>query len=194
MKRWVLALVLLTGCMSSFRLTRSVYAFNTRLSDSVVVQEIVFVAFLIVPVYEVSLVADLLFLNVAETVTGDSLIRTVPPQSEARALPDGRVVAAIPDPGEDGVWIEVSGQRARRVVRRGGTLALLEGGVPVSTVLPGPDGSLTVVDRDGRARQIDGDAVEGALRAAGRGGDALARHVRVTMEAEKAENRVISSP
>lgn len=194
MRRWVLALVLLTGCMSSFRLTRSVYAFNERLSDSVVVQELVFVAFLIVPVYEVSLVADLLFLNVAETVTGDSLIRTVPPQSDAVARADGRVVAAIPDPGEDGVWIEVSGQRARRVVRRGGTLALLEGGVPVSTVTPGPDGSLTVVDREGRARSIDKDQVEGAVRAAGHGGDALAAQVRAALDAEPVGNRVIPPP
>jgi hypothetical protein len=170
----VLLLVVTTGCVGSFRLTRSIYAFNDQLSDSVVVREIVFVAFLLVPVYEVSLVADALFLNVAEAIKGESLIRTVPRDDDP--------VAVIGAADGDGSWIEVPGHRARRIVRRGGTLALLEDGVPVSVVTAGDDGSLTVSDREGRTRRISGEAVDRAARAAGRGGAALAEQVRASLD------------
>ncbi|MEZ4236428.1 MAG: DUF3332 family protein [Myxococcota bacterium] len=167
----VLALVLTTGCVGSFRLTRSVYAFNDQVTDSVVLKEVVFVAFLIVPVYEVSFVADSLFLNVAEAVKGESLIRTVPPEAPP---------VAVVVPAEDGAWIEVSGQRARRVVRRGGTLALLEDGQPIATVTADDDGAITVT-RDGRARRVPAEAVARVTRAARQGGDALAAEIRTAL-------------
>lgn len=61
----------MTSCMGKFALTRNLYAWNDQVSNKFV-NEIVFVAFWILPVYEVCGLADLLVLNTIEFWSGDN--------------------------------------------------------------------------------------------------------------------------
>lgn len=61
----------LTSCMGKFALTRNLYAWNEQVSNKFV-NEILFVAFWILPVYEVCGIADLLVLNTIEFWSGDN--------------------------------------------------------------------------------------------------------------------------
>ncbi len=58
--------VTLTSCLGSFALTNKVMAFNKSASDSKFANNVIFWAFCIVPVYEVSLFVDGAVLNVIE--------------------------------------------------------------------------------------------------------------------------------
>lgn len=60
-----------TSCIGSFALTKSVLNWNKGI-DNKVVNELVFVAFWILPVYEVSALADLLVLNSIEFWSGNN--------------------------------------------------------------------------------------------------------------------------
>ncbi|MFC2086732.1 DUF3332 domain-containing protein [Bacteroidota bacterium] len=60
-----------TGCIGSFTLTKNIHEFNTSL-DNPFVQEVVFLAFLIIPVYDVGIFVDALILNTIEFWTGDN--------------------------------------------------------------------------------------------------------------------------
>lgn len=78
MKKFFLSLALLalfcssmTSCMGKFALTKNLYAWNDQVSNKFV-NEIVFVAFWILPVYEVCALADLLVLNTIEFWSGDN--------------------------------------------------------------------------------------------------------------------------
>lgn len=61
----------MTSCMGKFALTRNLYAWNDQVSNKFV-NEILFVAFWILPVYEVCGIADLLVLNTIEFWSGDN--------------------------------------------------------------------------------------------------------------------------
>lgn len=61
----------MTSCMGKFALTRNLYTWNDQVSNKFV-NEILFVAFWIVPVYEVCGLADLLVLNSIEFWSGDN--------------------------------------------------------------------------------------------------------------------------
>lgn len=61
----------LSSCMGKFALTRNLYSWNEQISNKFI-NEIVFVAFWILPVYEVCAVADLLVLNSIEFWSGDN--------------------------------------------------------------------------------------------------------------------------
>ncbi|MDE6552426.1 MAG: DUF3332 domain-containing protein [Muribaculaceae bacterium] len=61
----------MSSCMGKFALTRNLYAWNEQVSNKFV-NEIVFVAFWILPVYEVCGLADLLVLNSIEFWSGDN--------------------------------------------------------------------------------------------------------------------------
>lgn len=78
MKRTILTAALaaflctsLSSCMGKFALTRNLYAWNDQVSNKFV-NEIIFVAFWILPVYEVCGIADLLVLNSIEFWSGDN--------------------------------------------------------------------------------------------------------------------------
>jgi hypothetical protein len=59
------------GCYGSFAVTRSLYAHNQRV-DGKAAREGVFLALIIVPVYECALLADLLVFNTIELLSGDN--------------------------------------------------------------------------------------------------------------------------
>ena len=77
-------LVTSTGCIGSFTLSRKVYNWNKGVSPDKFVQELVFLSMLIVPVYEIALLADGVFANSVEFWTGSN------PVASARTVrPDG---------------------------------------------------------------------------------------------------------
>ena len=59
------------GCIGSFALTDKVFQWNRGLG-SIIVQEVVFLAFVILPVYEVTVLADAIVLNLLEFLTGEN--------------------------------------------------------------------------------------------------------------------------
>lgn len=63
--------LLFSSCIGSFSLTNSVLSWNKEVGHKFV-NELVFVAFWILPVYEVTALADLLVLNSIEFWTGDN--------------------------------------------------------------------------------------------------------------------------
>lgn len=63
----------LPSCIGSFSLTNKLLAWNQRVSNKFV-NELVFIAFCIVPVYEVSALADLIVINSIEFWSGTSPI------------------------------------------------------------------------------------------------------------------------
>lgn len=174
MRRGIALALLLSvagGCIGGFRLTGTVYDFNREVSDSVVIQELVFVAFLIVPVYPVSVAADVIVLNTIELFTGENPVH----ESRVASLPGGGSVAVTEE--VDGVLLAVDGQRTRRLLRRGHRLALVEDGRTVGAVEREPDGSLLLTDASGTERRIAPEAVGRVLTAARGGTGALVAEV-----------------
>ena len=66
--------LLFSSCIGSFSLTHSVLNWNKEVGNKFV-NELVFVAFWILPVYEVTALADLLVLNSIEFWTGDNPVQ-----------------------------------------------------------------------------------------------------------------------
>lgn len=69
----LLASSTLTSCIGSFNLTKSVLAWNNQVSNKFI-NEVVFFAFWILPVYEVTSIADMLVLNSIEFWSGSNPI------------------------------------------------------------------------------------------------------------------------
>ena len=61
----------MTSCMGKFALTRNLYAWNEQISNKFI-NELVFFAFWVLPVYEVCGIADLFVLNTIEFWSGDN--------------------------------------------------------------------------------------------------------------------------
>ncbi len=112
-KAFVLLLALavfLSACTGSFRLASKVYQFNREIEDKWM-EELVFLGFCIVPVYEVTLGLDMLIFNAIEFWGGENPISAsrVPGSQEAvkagdqaalmTYLPDGRIKIEMKDAG-----------------------------------------------------------------------------------------------
>lgn len=68
--------VLFTSCIGSFGLTNKLLSWNKTI-DNKFVNELVFIAFWIVPVYEISALADVLVINSIEFWSGDNPVADV---------------------------------------------------------------------------------------------------------------------
>ncbi len=79
----LIASVSMSSCIGSFGLTNKLLAWNRNVSNKFV-NELVFFAFWIVPVYEVSALADLLVLNTIEFWSGSS------PVAKGKTMIDGK--------------------------------------------------------------------------------------------------------
>jgi hypothetical protein len=152
-----LGLTAAPGCFGSFRLVNTVYDFNRDLSERILVQEVVFIALLVVQVYSVAFVADAVVFNVLEWITGDNPVSQGPGETRLATLPDGRTVAVIPD-GED-VLIAIDGEPTRRLVRQDGMLLLMQGGVTLARLELSPEG-LQVVDAAGAVHPVGAAELE----------------------------------
>jgi hypothetical protein len=65
--------LMLSSCIGSFNLTNKVKAWNEGLGDKFV-NELVFIALHVVPVYEIAIFIDAVVLNSVEFWTGDKLV------------------------------------------------------------------------------------------------------------------------
>lgn len=73
----------LQSCIGSFALTNKLLAWNKTINNKIV-NELVFIAFMLVPVYEVSALADLVVLNSIEFWSGTS------PVAKGKTIIDGK--------------------------------------------------------------------------------------------------------
>lgn len=78
-----------TGCLGSFQLTKNMYEWNTTQINGEWGQELVFVAFLIIPVYEVCLLADGVVLNSIEFWTGENPISMKSGEKDSKIVQKG---------------------------------------------------------------------------------------------------------
>ena len=65
--------ILSTSCIGSFSLTNKLYSWNKSIGNKFV-NEVVFFAFLVIPVYEITTLADALVLNSIEFWTGNNAL------------------------------------------------------------------------------------------------------------------------
>ena len=98
----------MTSCMGKFALTRNLYAWNDQVSNKFV-NEIVFVAFWILPVYEVCGLADLLVLNTIEFWSGDNPMTA---STKTIDTDHGRYLVECDGKGYD-VTLETTGEKYR---------------------------------------------------------------------------------
>lgn len=98
----------MTSCMGKFALTRNLYAWNDQVSNKFV-NEIVFVAFWILPVYEVCGLADLLVLNTIEFWSGDNPMTA---STKTIDTDHGRYLVKCDEKGYD-VTLESTGESFR---------------------------------------------------------------------------------
>lgn len=66
------ALTLIPGCIGTFALTREVWSRNSSIENKIG-REALFLALILVPVYEVTLIADMLVFNTAELFTDENI-------------------------------------------------------------------------------------------------------------------------
>lgn len=59
-----------SGCFGSFKATKAVYELNDDISGPVL-KEVVFLVFVIFPVYGLAMLIDALFLNIVEFASGE---------------------------------------------------------------------------------------------------------------------------
>jgi len=149
MKRLLAALTLgaflLTACTGTFTLTKKVHKFNRDFKDKWV-EEVVFLAFVILPVYGVATLGDALIFNSLEFWTGDN-----PMAANEQAVPSiaydpllNRVVIHSGDLQTIKLTLEQSGEEL---------LARHADGTVLYRMVPAEDGSLAIFNANGRLLQ-----------------------------------------
>ncbi|MDE6194547.1 MAG: DUF3332 domain-containing protein [Muribaculaceae bacterium] len=98
----------LSSCMGKFALTRNLYAWNEQVSNKFV-NEVLFVAFWILPVYEVCGLADLLVLNSIEFWSGDNPLSASTKTIDTK---HGRYLVECDGKGYD-ITLESTGEKFR---------------------------------------------------------------------------------
>lgn len=141
------------GCFGSFALTNKLYQFNDGVSDSMVVKEILFLAMVIVPVYEIGMLGDAIILNLVEFLTGSNPLADA---SGVMEVDGAQVYFERTRKGIDVVTVR-EGVEERRSFRRG-------------------DGSWEVVDATGaRIAWLEQDS-DGGVRVVNAAGEPLAQY------------------
>jgi hypothetical protein len=142
----LVALAPTAGCYGSFKLTKKVYDFNGSFSN-IVLKEVVFLAFIILPVYGLAMLVDAIILNLIEFATGSNPV-------SGKSLGDGHEVAFERLP--DGKTIRVTHTRHGAVEktflvrRKGEGFELLDPGQEtLASVQPTVDGGALVLDGRG---------------------------------------------
>lgn len=136
----------LAGCMGSFTLTKKLYGFNDTVTDSKVINNVIFWGLNILPIYEFAVLGDALILNTIEFWTGSNLL------ADAGAGADDRVAVVENDDGS-------------LSVARGDVLFTLmaDGKDRVRVVVDGKDVGFAERRADGSIIAFDNDHVERAV-------------------------------
>lgn len=147
-----ISLPMFTSCIGSFALTNKLLAWNKTVGNKVV-NELVFVAFWILPVYEVSALADILVINSIEFWSGDNPMASGKKVIEGH---DGRYLVEC-----DGKGYTITSENDNSVVRLnfdsddqtwsmvmpdGKEIGFMTYVDDTHVLLPAADGSMTKVD------------------------------------------------
>jgi len=154
---WVISALLVAmmpfvfgGCYGQFPLTRKIYAFNGDISHDKIIQSVTFWVLVIIPVYEIGMLADAIIFNLVEFWTGDQLLAVGPTMDSY-----GNLVNLTPS---------ADGRDAVLTVSRDGRVIAQETFVKVSDttfevrdaqgnldgkVLKASDGTISLTDRNG---------------------------------------------
>ena len=73
-----------TACMGSFALTKMLYNFNNTVTDSKLINNLIFWALCILPVYGLAVTGDAVILNLIEFWTGSNLLAAQPGEDGTR--------------------------------------------------------------------------------------------------------------
>jgi len=139
MRRALTAIVLslslsLSACYGSFNLSKKLHRWNAKVSQDKFVQWLVFLGLVIVPVYEIALLADALVFNSVEFWTGDN--------------PVSPGFAVIRDP-DGAITVEKQGVAVKFVPADDGTILVYRDGELVGHATADADGRLTAYDATG---------------------------------------------
>ena len=148
--------LLFSSCIGSFALTNKLLSWNKQVGSKFV-NELVFVAFWILPVYEVSALADVLVINSIEFWNGSNPVaqgRTVIDGQDGRYLVDCDVTGYTITSENDGSVVRLdfdSDTHTWSATTEGETHTLMTFIDDTHVQLPAPDGSTTIVtlDQDG---------------------------------------------
>lgn len=150
------------ACYGPFNLTRTIYNWNGKVQSwqeipAKWMQELVFVALVLIPVYPFALVIDALFFNSVQFWTGENPIKvSEAPDGEGRVVTAGDTTITLSRPDTDGRAL-VTYRRDGRVFARA-TILAEDGRVSLADEAGGvlwsaeadPSGSIRIVDRDCR--------------------------------------------
>ena len=157
-----------SSCIGSFKLTNAVYDWNSNVGDKFV-NEVVFLACVIVPVYEISMVADALILNTIEFWSGNNPMTMKEGNSKEKLVEiDGRIYRLTSEKykmkiedlkssktselvfrAEENSWYMKKGNKYQKLVE-----VNIENGEVVSYQLTYPDGSTTQINSNFNRAQI----------------------------------------
>ena len=148
--------LLFSSCIGSFALTNKLLSWNKQVGSKFV-NELVFVAFWILPVYEVSALADVLVINSIEFWNGSNPVaqgRTVIDGQDGRYLVDCDATGYTITSENDGSVVRLdfdSDIHTWSATTEGETHTLMTFIDDTHVQLPAPDGSTTIVtlDQDG---------------------------------------------
>jgi hypothetical protein len=150
----VVAVAMGSGCMGSFALTKGLYHFNDTITGNKIVNNVIFWALAILPVYELAVLGDVVILNTIEFWTGAKLLGDA-----AAADSDQRVVV---NEHSDGSLTLTGGDRVVEFVPAGDhRVVVVVDGLVVGSAVRQADGSVV-------ASRADGDVVIDADVAAAR--------------------------
>lgn len=156
------ALLTTSACYGPFNLTRTIYNWNGKVQSfqdipAKWMQEVVFVALVLIPVYPFALVIDALFFNSVQFWTGENPIKvSEAPDGAGRIITAGDTTITLSQPDADG-RVLVTYKRDGRVFAQaglrteGGRIDLTDAaGDALLSAEAGPAGTVQIVDRDCR--------------------------------------------
>jgi hypothetical protein len=162
----LLAVFALSACTGSFNLTRKVYDIHSSQEDRWV-DELLFLALIVIPVYELAAVGDILIFNSIEFWTGENPVsadsggRDGLQVSLGRSETDGTL--AVTAVGADGAELTLTLKQTET-----GTTAHDESGNIVFALVSDDAGGITVRDAEGELlRYFTPEEVRGAFERAG---------------------------
>ena len=156
---------LLMGCYGSFPLTHFVYKINGDVTRYPLIHSLVFWAFLIVPVYEVAIIADAVVFNLVEFWTGSAPLEPITTLDQ-----NGNTLTLAPaENGRDAVLTILSDGR---LVARERFVRVSDGifdirddhGTRTGRVVCSADGSIFLEDSEGHAIAMSSGQLVAALQ------------------------------